>query len=211
MKQEGVPTPAIRRICLYLRQLEAFRSRKLTTVSSKQLGDALGLSDAQVRKDLAYFGQFGHAGIGYRVEELIERCRHILGTDRTWNVILIGAGNLGRALSAYEGFDRRGFKLVAVFDSDPEKAGQSVPGAESLVIRPLDELAKAMPDLDAKLGILAVPAAAAQQVADRLVDAGIKGILNFAPISLAAPDDVQVSNVDLAVQLEQLPFALVDR
>src|SRR5256714_3917816 len=125
-RPELIPNPAVRRLSLYLRQLEAFARKDRRTISSKQLGESLGLTDAQVRKDLAYFGQFGHPGIGYRVEDLIARVKHILGTDKTTNVILVGAGNLGRALSAYQGFDSKGFRLVAVFDNDPSKLGKRV-------------------------------------------------------------------------------------
>src|SRR5205814_6172065 len=116
-RPESIPDPAVRRLSLYLRQLEAFARKNRQTISSKQLGESLNLTDAQVRKDLAYFGQFGHPGIGYRVDDLIGRVRHILGTDKVWNVLLVGAGNLGRALLAYRGFDAKGFKLVAVFDN----------------------------------------------------------------------------------------------
>ena len=115
--------PAVRRLSLYLRQLESFKRKDRRTISSRQLGESLNLTDAQVRKDLAYFGQFGHPGIGYRVDDLIGQVKHILGTDRTWSVLLVGAGNLGRALMAYRGFDAKGFKLVAVFDNDSTKAG----------------------------------------------------------------------------------------
>src|ERR671915_950246 len=118
------PNPAVRRLSLYLRQLETFKKKDRRTVSSKQLGESLGLTDAQVRKDLAYFGQFGHPGIGYKVDDLIVEVRRILGTDKTWNVLLVGAGNLGRALSAYRGFASKGFQLVAVFDSDESKVGK---------------------------------------------------------------------------------------
>src|SRR5438093_13225639 len=123
-RQEPVPNPAVRRLSLYLRQLEAFKRKDRRTISSKQLGESLGLTDAQVRKDFAYFGQFGHPGIGYRVDELIAQVKKILGTDKTWNVLLVGAGNLGRALLAYRGFEQKGFKLVAVFDADPAKVGK---------------------------------------------------------------------------------------
>src|SRR5919199_1245166 len=116
-----IPNPAVRRLSLYLRQLESFQRKDRRTISSKQLGESLGLTDAQVRKDLAYFGQFGHPGIGYRVEDLIAQVRKILGTDKIWEVILVGAGNLGRALSAYKGFPAKGFRLMAVFDNDPSK------------------------------------------------------------------------------------------
>src|SRR6478672_11206504 len=125
-RSEPIPNPAVRRLSLYLRQLEAFRRKDRRTISSKQLGESLNLTDAQVRKDLAYFGQFGHPGIGYRVDDLIGQLKKILGTDRTWNVLLIGAGNIGRALCSYRGFNQKGFKLVAVFDNDPGKVGKKL-------------------------------------------------------------------------------------
>src|SRR2546421_7897395 len=123
-RPESIPNPAVRRLSLYLRQLEAFRRKDRKTISSKQLGESLNLTDAQVRKDLAYFGQFGHPGIGYRVDELIIKVKQILGTDKIWNVLLVGAGNLGRALISYHGFEAKGFHLVAVFDNDPAKVGK---------------------------------------------------------------------------------------
>jgi redox-sensing transcriptional repressor len=199
----SIPNPAVRRLSLYLRQLEAFQRKDRRTISSKQLGESLGLTDAQVRKDLAYFGQFGHPGIGYRVEDLIAQVRKILGTDRIWNVLLIGAGNLGRALLAYKGFERKGFRLAAVFDADASKVGKK---HGSYPILPLTELDETINRLNIRLAIMAVPADSAQEVADLLVTAGIRGILNFAPCSLSVPADVGVSSVDLAVQLEQLSF-----
>src|ERR1700729_3923653 len=123
-RPESIPNPAVPRLSLYLRQLESFKRKNRRTISSKQLGESLNLTDAQVRKDLAYFGQFGHPGVGYRVDDLISQVRHILGTDRIWKVLLIGAGNLGRALMAYNGFEAKGFKLVAVFDADASKVGK---------------------------------------------------------------------------------------
>src|SRR3954453_2597587 len=123
-RHDLIPNPAVKRLSLYLRQLESFKRKDRRTISSKQLGESLNLTDAQVRKDLAYFGQFGHPGIGYRVDDLITRVRKILGTDKTWPVLLVGAGNLGRALLAYRGFDAKGFKLVAVFDNDSSKIGK---------------------------------------------------------------------------------------
>src|SRR6476620_5722182 len=136
MKFEDIPTPAVYRLSFYLRQLESFQRADKHTISSKQLGDALGYTDAQVRKDLAYFGQFGHPGIGYRVEDLIGQVKRILGTDKVWNVILVGAGNLGRALCAYRGFSSKGFQLVAVFDNDPTKIGKKV---GPFTVQPLTE------------------------------------------------------------------------
>ena len=200
-RPEPVPNPAVRRLSLYLRQLEAFKRKDRRTVSSKQLGESLGLTDAQVRKDFDYFGQFGHTGIGYRVDDLIAQVKRILGTDKTWNVLLVGAGNLGRALLAYRGFDQKGFRLVAVFDADPGKVGKKHGG---FVIQPLSDMAAAVQKQNIKLAMIAVPADNAQDVADQLVAAGVRGLLNFAPVSLTVPPDVALNAVDLAVQLEQL-------
>ena len=202
-RPEPVPNPAVRRLSLYLRQLEAFKRKDRRTVSSKQLGESLGLTDAQVRKDFAYFGQFGHPGIGYRVDDLIGQVKRILGTDKTWNVLLVGAGNLGRALLAYRGFDQKGFRLVAVFDADPGKVGKKHGG---FVIQPLTDMAATVQKQTIKLAMIAVPADSAQDVADQLVAAGVRGLLNFAPVSLTVPQDVALNAVDLAVQLEQLSF-----
>lgn len=203
LRPESVPDPAVKRLSLYLRQLESFLKKGQRTISSKQLGESLSLTDAQVRKDLAYFGQFGHPGIGYKVEDLITRVRKILGTDKTSNVVLVGAGNLGRALAAYGGFNAKGFNLTAVFDNDPGKVGQSL-GA--FLIQPLSELETTIQKQGIRLAVLAVPAENAQDIADQLVSAGVRGILNFAPISLSVPESVTVNSVDLAVQLEQLSF-----
>jgi redox-sensing transcriptional repressor len=202
-RQEPVPNPAVRRLSLYLRQLEAFKRKDRRTISSKQLGESLGLTDAQVRKDFAYFGQFGHPGIGYRVDDLIAQVKRILGTDKTWNVLLVGAGNLGRALMAYKGFDQKGFRLVAVFDADPSKVGKR---QASFTIQPLGELASTVAKQNIKLAMVAVPADNAQDVADQLVSAGVRGLLNFAPVSITVPPEVALNAVDLAVQLEQLSF-----
>jgi redox-sensing transcriptional repressor len=202
-RPELIPNPAVRRLSLYLRQLEGFKRKDRRTISSKQLGESLGLTDAQVRKDLAYFGQFGHPGIGYRVEDLIGQVRHILGTDKTWNVLLVGAGNLGRALMAYRGFASKGFKLVAVFDNDPSKVGKK---HGPFNVQPLAELAETVRTQQIRLAILAVPADAAQDVADQLIESGVRGLLNFAPVSITVPSNIALNAVDLAVQLEQLSF-----
>jgi redox-sensing transcriptional repressor len=202
-RPDAIPNPAVRRLSLYLRQLEAFQRKDRRTISSKQLGESLGLTDAQVRKDLAYFGQFGHPGIGYRVEDLIAQVRRILGTDKTWNCLLIGAGNLGRALLAYKGFEKKGFRLAAVFDADPSKVGKK---HGAFVIQPLAELNATIQRLSIRLALIAVPADHAQDVADLLVAAGVRGILNFAPCSISVPAEIALASVDLAVQLEQLSF-----
>ena len=206
MKSGNIPAPAIKRLSLYLRDLEEYHERGERTVSSRQLGENLNLSDAQVRKDLAYFGPSGHPGIGYGVKDLIDRIRHVLGTDKTWKVIIVGAGNLGRALAAYKGFVKKGFQLVAVFDTDESKIDRPLPGCEELKTRAVAELPELVRREGVRMGILVTPASCAQQVADEMIAAGIKGILNFAPVMLTVPDDVAVAGVDLAVRLEQLSF-----
>ena len=198
-----IPRPTVKRLSLYLRQLESMTAHEQQTTSSKQLGEALGLTDAQVRKDLAYFGQFGHPGIGYKVGELIAQLRKILGTDRNWNTAVVGAGNIGRALMAYGRFKNKGFEFVAVFDNNPEVVGTVI---ETHTVRPMKDLATLIKDRHIKLGIVAVPEEAAQQVADELIEAGVVGILNFAPIRLDVHDAVSVNSVDFSVSLEQLAF-----
>lgn len=198
-----IPRPTVKRLSLYLRQLESMAAHEQQTTSSKQLGEALGLTDAQVRKDLAYFGQFGHPGIGYKVGELIAQLRKILGTDRNWNTAVVGAGNIGRALMAYGRFKNKGFEFVAVFDNNPEVVGTVI---ETHTVRPMKDLATLIKDRHIKLGIVAVPEEAAQQVTDQLIEAGVVGILNFAPIRLDVHDAVSVNSVDFSVSLEQLAF-----
>jgi redox-sensing transcriptional repressor len=205
-KPDVIPAPAVRRLSLYLRELENLLTQERRTVSSRQLGEALGITDAQVRKDLAYFGQFGHPGVGYRVEELVGRVRRILGTDKTWNVALVGAGNLGRALVCYRGYVKKGFEIVAVFDRDPKIIGDAVDPARNLIVEPIAKLRETVKKRNIRLGILCVPAESAQQVADQLGAAGVRGILNFAPIALRVQQPAAVASVDLAVHMEQLSF-----
>lgn len=207
-RADGIPAPTVRRLSLYLRELENILDAGTQTVSSRRLGQALGLTDVQVRKDLACFGQFGQSGVGYSVDELVKRVRHILGTDRPWNVMLVGVGNLGRALLAYRGFVRKGFNVVAAFDHDPTLVGKRLPEPEGVLVRPMSEMAEVVARCGIRLGILCVPAAAAQGVADQMAAAGVQGILNFAATSLSLPDDGAVVGVDLAVHLEQLSFQL---
>jgi len=206
--RDSIPAPAVQRLSLYLRQLEALQFSGVGTVSSKQLGRSLGLSDAQVRKDLGYFGQFGHPGVGYRVDGLIQRVRGILGTDKVSNVVLVGAGNPGRALASFRGFSKKGFEVVGIFDSDSSLAGQPLAGLPTCVIQPMREMAVVVRTKSVRLGILAVPAPSAQTAAAEMVAAGLRGILNFAPISLQTDPSIAVSTVDLAVHLEQLSFQM---
>jgi redox-sensing transcriptional repressor len=173
------------------------------TVSSSQLGEALGITDAQVRKDLAYLGNLGQPGIGYPAQELIAALRQRLGIDRPWATVIVGIGNLARALLRHRGFEQQGFRFVALFDADPKKVGQAVDGLE---IYGMVQMAEVVSRLGAELGVVAVPAEAAQGVANALVAAGIRGILNFAPTVLRLPPEVSLVAVDLAVQMEQLAF-----
>jgi redox-sensing transcriptional repressor len=199
------PKAVVGRVSLYLRQLEAFQRQGATTVSSSQLGAALAINDAQVRKDLAFFGQFGYPGIGYRIEELSAALRRILGIDRDWPLALVGLGNLGRALLKYRGFRNRGFRIVALFDNDPHKVGHAHDG---MVVQPIDDLAGAIREQNISLAILSVPGDVAQAVADQLVARGILGIFNFAPTPLVVPANVSVVAVDLSVQLEHLAYKI---
>jgi len=195
---EAVPKAVVSRLSLYLRELQRLQQDSHQTTSSTQLGRLLGLTDAQVRKDLAYFGQFGYPGIGYRCEELIQKIREILGTNREWPVVLVGVGNLGRALLGYRGFGRQGFKVVAAFDSDPEKIQREI---EGVPVHPLEQMADMVRRHGIRLAILAVPASEAQGVADQLVASGVVGVLNFAPVTLNLPPEVAKIGVDLAMEL----------
>jgi redox-sensing transcriptional repressor len=199
------PKAVVGRVSLYLRQLEHFQGQGLATISSSRLGAALAINDAQVRKDLAFFGQFGYPGIGYRIDELSAALRRILGIDRDWPMALVGLGNLGRALLRYRGFRNRGFRIVALFDNDAHKVGQIHDG---MVVRPIDAVGEEVRARNITLAVLAVPADAAQGVADQLVAAGVLGLFNFAPMPLTVPASVSVVSVDLSVQLEHLAYKI---
>jgi redox-sensing transcriptional repressor len=203
-----VPKAVVSRLSLYLRELQHLIRDGHETTSSNQLGGVLGFTDAQVRKDLAYFGHFGYPGIGYRCDELVTAIRKILGTDQQWPAVLVGAGNLGRALLGYKGFQQRGFRIVAAFDTEAVKVGSSIEGVPVYHLDSLPEVAK---KYRIRLGMIAVPASAAQTVADRLVAVGVEGILNFAPVTISLPPTVSQVSVDLAIELEQLSFSVVNR
>ncbi len=207
-KDEAVPKAVVSRLSLYLRELQRLVRDGHQTISSNQLGNLLGFTDAQVRKDLAYFGHFGNPGIGYRCEQLISEIRRILGTDRSWTVAMVGVGNLGRALLGYKGFGTQNFRIVAAFDVDVAKTGATI---EGVPIHPLEKLTEVVRGQRIKLGMIVVPAAAAQPVADKLVAAGVEGVVNFAPVTLLLPPTVSLVGVDLAMELEQLSFAVVNR
>jgi len=206
MKPVKIPEKTITRLSIYLRCLEELESDGVTSVSSRQMAGRFGLNSAQVRKDLAYFGQFGVRGLGYYIAELKHNLERILGLKQDWEVALVGVGNLGSALIAYKGFQARGFRISLAFDMDPDKVGRQIDGVVVM------EVAKMVPTLRkkrVKIAMLAVPAAGAQSVADLLVDSGVTAILNFAPTQLAVPEGVKVQNVDLSVLLKTLSYHTV--
>lgn len=198
----------VRRLSLYLRFLEESAQRGLVTISSDELARRGGTTSAQVRKDLSFFGSFGKRGLGYSVPELTESLREILGLRREWLVIIVGAGKIGTALAQYRGFRQRGFRVVAVYDRDPKKIGTEW---DSLTVRDMaaieHDIAQEHPDI----AVLATPGEEAQAVVDRLVRAGIRAVLNFAPVQIHVPADVTLKNVNMAMELEGLSFALTNR
>lgn len=198
----------VRRLSLYLRFLEEFELSGQATVSSDELARRGGTTSAQVRKDLSSFGSFGKRGLGYAVPELARHLREILGLDREWRIIIIGAGNIGTALARYRGFHQRGFSVVAVYDRDPRKVGTRWDG---VLVRDIARLAADAAASPPEIAVITVPADDAQTVVDLLVTAGVRGILNFAPAPLTVPPHVALKHVNMALELEGLSYALTNR
>ena len=205
MKTLRVPEATVTRLSVYSRYLERLDHNGVVTVSSGEIAEGVGVSPAQVRKDLAYFGEFGTRGVGYNVKDLMRYTLKILGLDRHWNLILVGAGNLGYALCTYKGFNARGFTIVGVFDDDLTKIGKKI---NELDVMSLEEIPRLVKEKNVRIGIVAVPPGGAQDVADIMVANDIQAILNFSTISLNVPDYVEMRNVDLSVKLEILTFNL---
>jgi len=205
MKVQKIPEASIMRLSVYSRYLERLDRKGIVTTSSGEIADGVGVSPAQVRKDLAYFGEFGTRGVGYNVKDLHRHILKILGLTGEWAVVLVGVGNLGTALCLYRGFFERGFKIVGAFDNDPAKIGHHLAGNKIL---PVEELGEVVRKEGAKIGIIAVPSDFAQETANILIKSGIKAILNFAPRAISVPEDVELRNIDLAVNLEILTFKL---
>ncbi len=205
MKRGRIPKAVVYRLSLYLRVLNDLSAEEVVQISSARFGRLVGVNPAQIRKDLAYFGQFGVKGVGYKVGELAGNIVRILGTDGLQNVALVGVGNLGRALLAYKGFSKRGFRIVAAFDS--ARVGQKTK-KKGLIISDPRDLPRLVKQKKIMIGIIAVPASSALAVAEEMVRAGIKAILNFAPVSLRVPKGVKVENIDLSIGLEALSFSL---
>ncbi len=198
-----IPEATVARLPLYLRSLVEVAEAKTTTISSERLAELAGVNAAKVRKDLSYLGSYGTRGVGYDVEYLLYQINRELGLTQDWPVAIVGMGNLGHALANYRGFTARGFRVVALVDAATGKVGERI---GSLAVRPVDDLRRIVTEEGVAIGIIATPAAAAQDVADRLVEAGVRSILNFAPVVLTVPAAVSVRKVDLSIELQILSF-----
>jgi redox-sensing transcriptional repressor len=198
----------VRRLSAYLRFLEDFEQRGLSTISSEELAKRGGTTSAQVRKDLSFFGSFGKRGLGYSVPELAGRLREILGLGREWRVVIVGAGKIGAALAQYRGFRQRGFTILAAYDNNPEKIGRKL---EGIPVRDIDQLESDIRREKPDIVVLTVPTDEAQTTVDRVVKAGVRAILSFAPTQLQAPPEVTIKTVNMAMELESLSFALTNK
>ena len=204
--ERAIPDIVVGRLPHYLRALQhmSLEGRRLT--SSQELSERLGISAAQIRKDLSLFGEFGKQGTGYQIDYLLNQLRQILKVNQIWDIALVGAGDMGSAIARYQGFTDRGFRVVMIFDNDPSVIGSQI---GPFIIQSTNELVVAIQSADVRIAMLAVPAANAQEVADMLVQAGIKSILNYAPISLNVPDDVHVQYIDPVIHLQRMTYYLV--
>jgi redox-sensing transcriptional repressor len=200
-----IPDIVVGRLPLYLRALQSMAQNNQQVTSSQELGERLGISAAQIRKDLSQFGEFGKQGTGYKIEFLISQLQSILKVNRVWDVAVIGAGDVGHALARYQGFKNRGFRIAMVLDSDPLKIGSEI---GDFVVQSIDGLAEKISNAGIKVAMLAVPANVAQPVADELVKAGIRAILNYAPINIIVPHGIQVQHIDPATHLQRMAYYL---
>jgi redox-sensing transcriptional repressor len=205
MNAERIPDIIIGRLPVYLRALQRLSGKGIQTTSSQELGEIVGISAAQIRKDISQFGEFGKQGTGYSIPFLVERLQDILKVDRVWDVIVVGMGDIGHALARYNGFSNRGFRVTMVFDNDPKKIGQKVGEYE---IFDTSRLAEKIKQGKVKIAMLTVPAPAAQEISDQLVKAGIKAILNYAPINLNVPGNVRVQYIDPVAHLQRMTYYL---
>jgi len=199
-----IPDAAIERLALYSRPLEVFVQSGVPVISSEKLANFCSVNPAQVRKDLAYFGEFGVRGVGYDVENLLREIKKILATDREWTLCIVGMGHLGKAIVENDNFGKRGYKFVAAFDNDPKKIGETLPSG--LLIEPMSRLVEQIRTLHIQIGVITTPPESAQRVADQLMDTGLKGILNFSLTQVKAPEGFVVENVDFAVRFENLAY-----
>jgi redox-sensing transcriptional repressor len=205
MNTDRIPDIIIGRLPVYLRALQQLAEKGIQTTSSQELGEIIGISAAQIRKDISQFGEFGKQGTGYSIPFLIERLRDILQVDRVWDMVVVGMGDIGHALARYNGFSNRGFRVVMIFDNDAKKIGDKIGEFEILGT---DSMIEKIKQSKVKIAILTVPAAVAQETADQLVKAGVKAILNYAPISLNVPEDVHVQYIDPVTHLQRMTYYL---
>lgn len=205
MNADRIPDIIIGRLPVYLRALQRMAEKGMQTTSSQELGEFVGISAAQIRKDISQFGEFGKQGTGYSIPFLLEKLRSILKVDKIWDVALVGAGDMGHALARYQGFLNRGFQIVMVFDNDPAKIGQM---AGNFKVESTDVMVERIRAAGIKVAMMTVPALAAQETADQLVKAGVKAILNYAPISINVPPDVKVQYIDPATHLQRMTYYL---
>jgi redox-sensing transcriptional repressor len=205
MNAEKIPDIIIGRLPIYLRALQRMSIQGIKTTSSQELGDYVGISAAQIRKDISQFGEFGKQGTGYSIPFLTDKLREILKVNRIWDVVIVGLGDMGHALARYGGFGERGFRVVLLFDSDQAKIGQKV---DNFVIEDAAQLTERVRACNIKLAMISVPATEAQSVADKLVQAGVKAILNYAPTVLSVPNSVHVQHIDPATHLQRMTFYL---
>jgi redox-sensing transcriptional repressor len=200
-----IPDIVVGRLPIYLLALQHMAQDGRLFTSSQELGEKLGISAAQIRKDLSQFGEFGKQGTGYNISFLIDQLRRILNVDRVWDIAVIGAGDIGHAIAGYQGFSNRGFRVSMIFDIDPQKVGKQV---HSFTIEDANQMVEKINEAGIRVAMLAVPASSAQQVADQLVEAGVKAILNYAPITLNLPADVHVSYIDPLIHLQRMAYYL---
>lgn len=200
-----IPDIVISRLPVYLRALERLQQEGFEVTSSHELGRRLGISSAQIRKDLSHFGGFGKQGTGYRIAFLVEQLRQVLKVNHEWDIALIGAGDLGSAVARYKGFSERGFHITCIFDSAPDKVGRRV---AEFIIQPMDQLADTIHARHIQIAMITVPAEFAQHVADQLIQSGIHAILNYAPINLNVPEDVHVQYIDPVLHLQRMTYYL---
>ena len=205
MASKEIPDIIVGRLPIYLRALRYMQERGQQTTHSQEMGERVGISAAQIRKDLSQFGEFGKQGTGYRIAFLIDKLREILHVDRVWDVAVVGAGDMGHALARYPGFINRGFHITMVFDNDPAKIGQTI---GSLTVLDAATMVESIRAAGIKIAMLTVPAAAAQNVADKLIEAGVKALLNYAPISLNVPPGVRLQYIDPSIGLQRLTYYL---
>lgn len=205
MNSTKVPDIIVSRLPVYLRALQYMAASGMTTTSSQELGEKVGISAAQIRKDLSQFGEFGKQGTGYLIPFLLDRLVQILKVEQVWDVVLVGLGELGHAILRYQGFENRGFHIVACFDNDPAKIGTEVAG---FVVRDVKNMVEEIKAGQIKMAMLCVPASVAQEVSNKLVEAGIRGILNYAPVSLTVPAEVRVQYIDPVIGLQRMAYYL---